>query len=42
MQAIWSDEGKLARWLEVELAARILAQGGGYPDAPDRPQAELY
>ena len=24
------------------LAARILAQGGGYPDAPDRPQAELY
>src|SRR6187200_975453 len=21
MQAIWSDEGKLARWLEVELAA---------------------
>jgi len=24
------------------LAARILAQGGGYPDAPDRPPAELY
>jgi adenylosuccinate lyase len=21
MKAIWSDEGKLARWLEVELAA---------------------
>ena len=21
MQAIWSDEGKLSRWLEVELAA---------------------
>ena len=21
MQAIWSDEGKLARWLDVELAA---------------------
>jgi 5-(carboxyamino)imidazole ribonucleotide mutase len=24
------------------LAARILAQGGGYPEAPDRPQSELY
>jgi phosphoribosylaminoimidazole carboxylase PurE protein len=24
------------------LAARILAQGGGYPEAPDRPQSQLY
>jgi 5-(carboxyamino)imidazole ribonucleotide mutase len=24
------------------LAARILAQGGGYPEAPDRPRTDLY